>query len=77
MQNLPGQMHIPLKPTAGTGPAPGKRAAFLADLGRRQTCDRKVVVNESPMNRRFEENNLNWDRIEGKWRQFTGAATRL
>jgi uncharacterized protein YjbJ (UPF0337 family) len=26
------------------------------------------------MNRRFEENNMNWDQIEGKWRQFTGSA---
>ena len=34
------------------------------DSRRRQTCDRKVV----------EENNMNWDQIEGRWRQFTGSA---
>jgi uncharacterized protein YjbJ (UPF0337 family) len=26
------------------------------------------------MNRRFEENNMNWDQLEGKWKQFAGSA---
>ena len=40
------------------------------EFKRRQRCPSQVT----PGNRKEKEKTMNWDQIEGKWKQFTGSA---